>query len=210
MDWLIVDNPWEVHHANPIPARAAQDLMQPDYVTLILPDHAAGKVLPPQGPLFQGEPKPDDFPLGGFKDVRETLRALVDFNPGLIKAAIGKGSDGIVLQVHEPTFNPHTGTVEPTGQIFKVPVPEDLPVDPVRGGDVYFLKPGQVTWPAHLEEGLSIAGEHLSPADASVPAGQARPRLWAEILTQVTGRPARITQFSSGEDAAAAWKQKHC
>ncbi|GGQ03173.1 hypothetical protein BKA00_004430 [Actinomadura coerulea] len=131
-----------------------------------------------------------------------------------------ENDDGTVtVALHETKFKDSDSAV-PTGRVIDVTISKDLPVHIGDPGQAAFARctVAGVTWPGYIEKALGAVDETWPPDRGQNPLlgnaaerGYARldkgTRAWtqAEILTQLTGRPARVDRLNidTGPEAAA-------
>lgn len=170
-------------------------------------------------PLFVGTPKREDARQGALGDcgVIAAMGAVAGTVPDKIQDSVKENNDGTVtVSLFETKFKDEDTTV-PTGRVIEVRMTKDVPVfasDPHEAAFARCASAG-VAWPGYVEKALGAVDETWSPDRGRHPVvsniaerGYARldkgTGAWtqAEMLTQLTGRPARVSRL--GVDAGAA------
>ncbi|MEV0661323.1 hypothetical protein ACIBI3_08805 [Actinomadura luteofluorescens] len=171
-------------------------------------------------PLFDGMPKREDALQGVLGDcgVIATIGAVAGTAPDKIQSSVRDNGDGTVtVALHEAEFKDRE-IASPTGRIIDVTITKDVPVFTENPDQAAFARctDAGVTWPGYVEKALGAVDETW-PSDRGqnpllgnpVERGYARldkgSRAWmqAEILTQLTGRSARVSRLDTDPGAAA-------
>ncbi len=189
----------------------------PDYGRPV--DPATGQPVP----LFNGVPVREQVAQGKLGDcgMLATIAAVAGHRPGAIGQLLSPNPDGSVdVLLHEST-TPGTGT-QPTGRQLRITVRPDVPTRGAHPGESEYAE--QVgtgaAWASLVEKAIAAVDRTWSesrrdtwqrqwtswtkPLGAeAAPVGYGRmdvgstPALWAELLTQLTGEPARTGRFDS-------------
>ncbi|WP_371577836.1 C2 family cysteine protease [Streptomyces sp. NBC_01314] len=192
-----------------------------------IPDRYGTPLDRPDGtrtPLFDGEPRREQTKQGGLGDcgIIATLGAVAQHHPEAIRNCVNENDDGTYsVRLHEAVFDKRYTRYEPTGKTIDLTVTPDLPVfdelpqfpafaDSVSTG---------VAWAPVLEK--AIAGLDQTWSDErkkeytdtcalrrihDAPEGYVRlnrgslPSDRAELLTQLTGLPAKTWELPQGYD----------
>jgi hypothetical protein len=170
-------------------------------------------------PLFEGAPKREDARQGALGDcgVIAAMGAVAGTVPDKIQDSVKENSDGTVtVSLFETKFKDEDTTV-PTGRVIEVRMTKDVPVFANDPHEAAFARGASVgvAWPGYVEKALGAVDETWSPDRGRHPVigkvaerGYARldkgTGAWtqAEILTQLTGRSARVNRL--GVDAGSA------
>lgn len=179
-------------------------------------------------PLFDGDPARDQIQQGRLGDcgVITALGAVAGHTPHAIRDRIRETGDGnYEVRLHEAAYDSQSHHWKPTGRDITLTVTPDLPVSSRRPDQPGFAGSGDagVAWPSIMEKALAgvdrtwtgerradwdnrwprqceLEGREVTP----VPKGYERlhqgtvPGDQAEILTQLTGRPAMTRALPSG------------
>jgi hypothetical protein len=171
-------------------------------------------------PLFDGMPKREDVRQGALGDcgVIAAIGAAAGTAPDSIQNSVRDNGDGTVtVALHETEFKDRD-IASPTGRTIDVTISKDVPVFTKNPGQAAFARctDAGVTWPGYVEKALGAVDETW-PSDRGenpllgnpVERGYARldkgTRAWtqAEVLAQLTGRPARVSRLDTDPGAAA-------
>ncbi|WP_329085935.1 hypothetical protein OG979_24595 [Actinomadura citrea] len=171
-------------------------------------------------PLFDGIPKREDARQGALGDcgVIAAMGAVAGTVPDKIQSSVRDNEDGTVtVSLHETEFK-DGDVVTPTGRILDITVTKDVPVLAEKPGEAAFARctNAGVTWPGYIEKALGAVDETWPPERGQNPllgnpAERGYARLdkgtgaWtqAEILAQLTGRPACVDRLNTDPGAAA-------
>ncbi|MEU8309392.1 C2 family cysteine protease [Actinomadura sp. NPDC048955] len=175
-------------------------------------------------PLFKGTPKREQAEQGGLGDcgIVATLGAVAGHRPEAIRACVSETGDGnYQVRLHEAKYSAARQRYEPTGASITLTLTPDLPVlDAAPGMPAFAPIMENTAWAPVLEK--AVAGwdqtwsaerwgkvKRLREAQGNSgesPKGYVRlnrgssPGERAELLTQLTGLPAKTVQFPSGYD----------
>ncbi|MBO0803948.1 MAG: hypothetical protein J2P25_12855 [Nocardiopsaceae bacterium] len=182
-------------------------------------------------PLFDGNPARDQVQQGRLGDcgVITAIGAVAGHSPRAIRDRIREADDGnYEVRLHEAAYDSQSRSWKPTGRETTLTVTPDLPVSSRRPDQPAFASSGTaaVAWPSILEKALAgidrtwtdsrrADWEERWPRQCEhegrevTPAPKEYERLhegttagdWAEILTQLTGRPA-VTRALPGDHKA--------
>ena len=185
-----------------------------------------------QDALFRGRPDPSQVVPGVHANsaMDTIMRVLARDHPETIGSALSQNPDGSVsMRLHEADLG-GAGSwlkIKPTGRVFEIQMPRELPAEPGSPGRGFVdVSRTGASWVGFLTEGAAHADRTWSPwrsginvyfsPDAPGDRGYARlaqlldgkegPQLRAEVLTQITGEPARVITARTAERAAATWK----
>ncbi|MEV5704682.1 C2 family cysteine protease [Actinoallomurus sp. NPDC052274] len=176
-------------------------------------------------PLFDGEPTREQTKQGRLGDcgIISTLGAVAAYDPEAIRNCIKEGEDGnYEVRLNEAKYSTSRMRYEATGQIINLTVTPDLPVyedKPHRPAFADSSSTG-VAWSPILEKAIAGSdqvwddgrwerwGERwkVQGDGGEAPKGYVRlnqgsnPSDRAELLTQLTGRPAKTFEFPKGYD----------
>ncbi|MFG2243859.1 hypothetical protein [Spirillospora sp. NPDC048823] len=177
-------------------------------------------------PLFDGEPKREQSEQGALGDcgIIATLGAVAEHHPEAIRDCVREGDDGnYQVRLHEAKFSTSNRRYEPTGRRITLTVTPDLPVYGQRPDKPAFADSTSTgaAWAPVLEKAIAgtdqiwnderrdketrIWNARGKPGDA--PTGYVRLNQGsnagerAELLTQLTGRPAKTVEFPAGYDS---------
>ncbi|URM99381.1 C2 family cysteine protease [Actinomadura madurae] len=176
-------------------------------------------------PLFNGEPAREQTQQGSLGDcgIIATLGAVAGCHPEAIRDCVRETGDGnYEVRLHEAKYSAARQRYEPTGRPITLKVTPDLPVKDQHPDTPAFAKTTSagVAWAPILEKAIAGTDQTWSaarrdraaelwkaqkkPGDA--PTGYVRlnqgssPGERAELLTQLTGLPAKTVQFPEGYD----------
>ena len=152
-------------------------------------------------PLFDGEPDRDQISQGALGDcgIIATLGAVAARYPEVIRDCISERDDGTYLvRLHDTEYHEESDEWRPTGRFINLVVDSQLPVRADEPGKPAFAN-GHCAWGPILEKAIASLDQTWSEERRDSledgtgylqlhGAGHAR---WAELLTQLTGRPAR-------------------
>ncbi|WP_433467114.1 hypothetical protein [Spirillospora sp. CA-128828] len=171
-------------------------------------------------PLFDEMPKREDAMQGALGDcgVIAAIGAVAGTSPDKIHDSVRDNNDGTVtVALHEAEFRDRDVTA-PTGRVIDVTMSKDIPVFTERTNEAAFARCTRagVTWPGYIEKALGAVDETWPPDRGQNPLvgnpserGYARldkgTGAWtqAEILTQLTGRAARVNRLDTDPGAVA-------
>lgn len=175
--------------------------------------------------MFNGEPVREQTRQGALGDrgIIATLGAVAGHRPETIRDCVRQTDDGnYEVRLHEAKFSASRMRYEPTGRPITLTVTPDLPVFDKAPDQPAFADSTttKAAWAPVLEKaiaGIDQTWDHErsqksariwnargNPGDA--PTGYVRlnqgsnPRDRAELLTQLTGRPAKTLEFPTGHD----------
>ncbi|MEO3826215.1 C2 family cysteine protease [Actinomadura sp. B10D3] len=193
-----------------------------------IPDRYGTPLDRPDGsrtPLFDGRPKREQVEQGALGDcgVIATLGAVAGHHPEAIRDCVRETDDGnYQVRLHEAKYSTSKQRYEPTGRPITLTVTPDLPID-----DEYPGVPAFADDPSSGAAWLSVLEKAIAGMDQTWPARRRRlaTELWnvrgntgdaptgyvrlnqgsnpaerAELLTQLTGRPAKTVQFPADYD----------
>ncbi|WP_369077248.1 C2 family cysteine protease [Symbioplanes lichenis] len=196
---------------------------EPDQVSV--PTSGYGRVLDPATgqpvPLFDGPPARHQARQGGVGDcgMIATIGAVAGHRPDLLSRMIQPNPDGTVDVVFHETSLPGA-VVTPTGRELRITVTPDVPLTSFDTTESAYVRQVQVgaSWAAVVEKAVAALDRTWSDARRDVwqkmwndfhettgeaaPAGYARltfgsTSAWqAELLSQLTGLPARTATFN--------------
>ncbi|TDC87016.1 hypothetical protein E1285_21645 [Actinomadura sp. 7K507] len=176
-------------------------------------------------PLFDGEPTREQAEQGVLGDcgIIATLGALARHHPGAIRDSVREGEDGnYQVRLHEAKYSISNRRYQPTGRPTTLTVTPDLPVFDQRPDTPAFANSTSTgaAWAPILEKAVAgtdqtwnderqdkatrIWNARGNPGEA--PTGYVRLHQGsnegdrAELLTQLTGRPAKVVEFPTGYD----------
>ena len=176
-------------------------------------------------PLFDGEPTREQAEQGVLGDcgIIATLGAVAEHHPEALRDCVQESDDGSYqVRLHEAKFSRSNWRYEPTGRPITLTVTPDLPVFDQRPGTPAFANSTSTgaAWAPVLEK--AIAGTDQTWNDerrdkqtaiwnargktGNAPTGYIRLNQGSnagersELLTQLTGRPAKTVEFPSGYD----------
>lgn len=176
-------------------------------------------------PLFDGEPTREQTEQGDLGDcgIIATLGAIAGHHPRVIRDCVRQTDDGnYQVRLHEAEYSTSMRRYEPTGRPITLTVTANLPIYDGHPGKPAFANSVSTgsAWAPVLEKAIAGAdqtwnGERRDKATriwnaqgypGAAPTGYVRlnqgsgPRDRAELLTQLTGRPAKTVEFPSGYD----------
>ncbi|WP_285576774.1 hypothetical protein [Actinoallomurus iriomotensis] len=176
-------------------------------------------------PLFDGEPTREQAVQGTLGDcgIIATLGAVAAHLPEAIRDCVRETDDGnYEVRLHDTKFSTSSLCYEPTGRIVTLIVTPDLPVHDVLSHRPAFADSASTgaAWAPVLEKAIAGVDETWSPKRRQKwaerwdviqpgkvpPTGYVRlnhgshPNDRAELLTQLTGQPARSWEFPTGYD----------
>ncbi|MCX5193624.1 hypothetical protein OOK31_06915 [Streptomyces sp. NBC_00249] len=170
-------------------------------------------------PLFDGEPSRKQAKQGAINDcgIVATLGAVAEHRPEAIRACVQESEDGnYQVKLHEAKYNYSLGRFEPTGRKINLTVTPDLPVfDATPEAPAFADSVGTgAAWAPIMEKAVAGIDQTWTDdrrdqwASDSVlrpgpPDSEGYVRLnkgssaqdRAELLTQLTGRPAHVWDF---------------
>jgi Calpain family cysteine protease len=201
------------------------DFQDPGEHPSVVPDRYGTPLDGARTPLFAGEPVREQTQQGRLGDcgVIATLGAVAGHRPEAIRDCVRETEDGdYEVRLHEATYSTEQMRYEPTGRMITLTVTPDLPVydaDPARPAFADSRDTG-AAWAPILEK--AIAGSDQTWSDerrdrwterwaaqgggGEAPSGYVRLNQGsnasdrAELLTQLTGRPARTLEFPTTPD----------
>ncbi|MGI5416658.1 C2 family cysteine protease [Actinomadura luteofluorescens] len=175
-------------------------------------------------PLFDGMPKREQAEQGGLGDcgIIATLGAVAAARPEALRSCVHETDEGnYQVRLHEAKYSRAKQCYEPTGNSITLTVTPELPVmDDDPGKPVFAPALANTAWAPVLEKAIAGAdrswtaerwdkAKQLWKAQGNSgdsPTGYVRlnqgstPDERSELLTQLTGLPARTVQFPSGYD----------
>ncbi|MEU8772324.1 C2 family cysteine protease [Streptomyces sp. NPDC048606] len=175
-------------------------------------------------PLFDGDPARDQITQGRIGDcgIIATLGAVATHHPDAIRACVTEMPDGNYgVSLHEARFNYSRDRFEPTGRKIDLIVTPDVPVFDEASHQPAFAKSGatEAVWGPVMEKAIAGSDQVWDQERRDrwaeiqkvrkvpdVPEGYVRlnrgsgPSLRAELLTQLTGRPAVMCEFPNEFD----------
>nr|WP_306206020.1 toxin glutamine deamidase domain-containing protein [Actinoplanes sp. RD1] len=172
-------------------------------------------------PLFNGPPTRHQARQGGVGDcgMIATIGAVAGHRPDLLSRMIQPNPDGTVDVVFHETSLPGA-LVTPTGRELRITVTPDVPLSSFNTAESAYARQVQVgaSWAAVVEKAVAALDRTWTDArrdqwqdmynrvtnttDVAAPSGYARltfgslPLLQAELLSQLTGLPARTARFN--------------
>ncbi|MGI5203886.1 C2 family cysteine protease [Spirillospora sp. CA-108201] len=175
-------------------------------------------------PLFNGMPKREQAQQGELGDcgIIATLGAVAAHQPETLRTCVSETEDGnYQVRLHEAEYSVSRRRYEPTGASITLTLTPDLPVnDEAPDKPAFAPVLANAAWAPVLEKAIAGTDQTWSvkrqarvneiwnargnPGDA--PTGYVRlnqgsgPGERAELLTQLTGLPAKSVQFPSGYD----------
>ncbi|MET8148608.1 C2 family cysteine protease [Actinoplanes sp. NPDC049668] len=186
-------------------------------------------------PLFNGPPVREQVAQGELGDcgMLATLAAVVGHRPHLMNQLVRPNHDGTVDVVLHESSTPG-GVTSATGRELRITVSPDVPAYGAAPADSAYAsqRKAQAAWASAVEKAIAAVDRTWSNArrdlwqdswrewtgqnspNAGAPLGYGRlnvgstPDLWAELLTQLTGEPARAVRFDrtpGTEPATEAW-----
>ncbi|MGC4954350.1 C2 family cysteine protease [Actinomadura citrea] len=176
-------------------------------------------------PLFNGEPKREQTKQGSLGDcgIIATLGAVAAHYPEAIRACVREADDGnYQVRFHEAKYSISAKRFEPTGQQITLTVTPELPIKDQRPDKPAFarLTQDEAAWAPVLEKAIAGTDQTWSAKrqarvneiwnargnSGDAPTGYVRlnqgsgPGERAELLTQLTGLPAKSVPFPEGYD----------
>ncbi|SFP50043.1 hypothetical protein SAMN04489713_114278 [Actinomadura madurae] len=204
------------------------DFQDPKGDPLLTPDRYGAPLERADGtrtPLFKGEPTREQTQQGTLGDcgIISTLGAVAGHSPEAIRDRVRETGDGnYEVSLHEAKYSPSKQCYVPTGRPITLTVTPELPIKDQEPDTPSFARTTSagVAWAPVLEKAIAGADQTWSarrqaratelwnvqghPGDA--PTGYVRlnqgtnPGERAELLTQLTGRPAKTVRFPNGYD----------
>lgn len=204
------------------------DFQDPSEHPSLVPDRYGTPLRSADGsrvPLFDGEPAREQTQQGRLGDcgIIATLGAVAGHRPGAIRDCVSETEDGdYEVRLHEAEYSTSQMRYEPTGRTITLTVSPELPVydaDPARPAFADSSDTG-AAWAPILEKAVAGSDQTWSDerrdrwsdrwevqgGEGEAPKGYVRLNQGsnagerAELLTQLTGRPARTLEFPSGSD----------
>ncbi|MEU6037197.1 MULTISPECIES: C2 family cysteine protease [Actinomadura] len=188
-----------------------------------VPDRYGTPLERPDGtrtPLFDGEPVREQAKQGRLNDcgIIAALGAVAGHRPEAIRDCVRETDDGnYEVRLHETRFSPSKRRYEPTGRSIVLTVTPELPVFDAKPHMPAFADSVETkaAWAPVLEKAIAgsdrtwhderramenrlweAKGKTGEPPTGYVRLNQgSKPRDRAELLTQLTGRPARSVEF---------------
>ncbi|TDD85117.1 hypothetical protein E1293_11765 [Actinomadura darangshiensis] len=176
-------------------------------------------------PLFNGEPAREQTQQGTLGDcgVMSTLGAVAGHNPQAIHDCVRETDAGnYEVRLHEAKYSPPNQRYEPTGRPIALTVTPELPIKDQKPDSPVFAETtsANVAWSPVLEKAIAGVDQtwngrrrdratelwNLWGKAGGAPTGYVRlnqgtnPGERAELLTQLTGQPAKTVQFPTGND----------